>query len=122
MDSGRTERTAGLESINIPLGKHRFVEKADSDATFPEPLEKRILAGGSWERPRTGRCGALRQVAESSIKTCILGSLLGPESGKSLGNQNGATIISRNGNTFCTLGARCSPGGSRKYGKALPRA
>ena len=92
MDSGRTERTGGLESINIHLGKHWFLEKADSGATLPEPLEKRILAGGSWERPRTGRCGALRQVAESSIKTCILGSLLGPESGKALENQNGVTF------------------------------
>ena len=92
LHSCRTERTGDLKSINIPLGKHRFFEKADPGATLPEPLEKRILSGGSWERPRTGWRGALRQVAERSIKTCILGSLLGPESGKSVENQNGAII------------------------------
>ena len=81
-----------LESINVPLGKHRFLERAETGATLPEPLGKHILSGGSWERPRTGWRGALRQVAESSIKTCILGSLLGPESGKALENQNGVTF------------------------------
>ena len=89
-------------------------------------LAKPMQMHGSWRVLRAQNaqtpCDALRQVAESSIKTCNTGSLLRPESGKSLENQNGATIISRNGNTFCTLGARCSPGGSRKYGKALPRA
>ena len=51
---------------------------------------------GSWRVLRAPDaqtpCDALRQVAESSIKTCILGSLLGPESGKALENQNGATF------------------------------
>ncbi len=46
MDSGRTERTGGLESINIPLGKHRFLEKADFSATLPEPLENVYLREG----------------------------------------------------------------------------
>ena len=46
LHSCRTERTGDLKSINIPLGKHRVLEKADSAATLPEPLENVYFLGG----------------------------------------------------------------------------